>query len=350
VRRLAGVFVAVAAALSPLTLYGQSPLDSAKDLYASASYEAALTALTALDTNAAKDDRVQIDTYRALCFLALGRSREAESTLEQIVVLKPTYLLDETEHSPRIITMFRDVRRRALPAAAQQLYLSAKGEYDGKNYALAATQFKQLLALLDAPDAGDQAGKLADLKELASGFLTLAEGRLAPAAAPAPAARSADAPAPPVSKPVAPPPSPAAPASAAAGRQQNAPLSWPVAAVQAGSSRPSMTAAAAAASAAIPIYSLSDTDVTPPVPIEQRIPPWNVPAYLRERTSLGRLEVLIDETGAVRQAALQRPIWPAFDAALIEAAKRWRYQPARRQGQPVRYRRLIEISGAEPSR
>jgi tetratricopeptide (TPR) repeat protein len=172
------VVILLASALRPLTLIAQDPLSTARDLYASASYEAALSALTAIDSTANKEDPVQIDTYRALCFLALGRTKDAESTLEQIVVRRPTYMIDDKEHSPRIVTMFRDVRRRALPTAAQQLYFAAKTQFDAKDYAAAATQFKQLLGVLDAPDAGDQAGKLADIKELAAGFLTLSEGRL----------------------------------------------------------------------------------------------------------------------------------------------------------------------------
>jgi protein TonB len=334
-------FLLVAAALQPLTLIAQDPLATAKDLYASASYEAALSALTAVDSAAGKEDSIQVDTYRALCFLALGRTKDAESTLEQIVVRRPTYMIDDSEHSPRIVAMFRDVRRRALPAAAQQLYLAAKAQFDAKNYAAAATQFKLLLGVLDAPDAGDQAGKLADIKELSAGFLALSEGRL-----------GAEQPKQAASQPVpvtTAGPGPPRPASA------SEPLSWPVATVQAGARRQSMAAAAAAAStstlstvptvaADVSVYSLADTDVIPPVALDQRMPVWRLPEPLRDRALVGRLEILIDEAGTVQEAKLAKPIWPSLDGILLEAAKRWRYQPARRQGQPVRYRRLIEIN------
>jgi hypothetical protein len=85
----------------------QSVLASAKNLYAAASYEAALVELSSVD---ASEDVDQIDTYRALCQLALDRPQDAERTLEKIVTRKPLYTMNDAQYSPRLVAMFRDVR------------------------------------------------------------------------------------------------------------------------------------------------------------------------------------------------------------------------------------------------
>ena len=94
-------------------------LATAKALYESASYEAALELLAALDK---PDALEQIELYRALCLLALGRTAEAEKSLARIVLRKPLYKPDESETPPRLVALFKDVRKRTLPAAARELY------------------------------------------------------------------------------------------------------------------------------------------------------------------------------------------------------------------------------------
>ena len=55
---------------------------SAKTLYAAAAYEEALSELANADDGTDVD---QIEQYRALCLIALGRTDEAARSLEQIV-------------------------------------------------------------------------------------------------------------------------------------------------------------------------------------------------------------------------------------------------------------------------
>ncbi len=64
--------------------------------------------------------------------------------------------LSDTEYSPRVVSLFRDVRKKALPAAAQQLYALARTDYENKNYEAAATGFKQTLQVISdiAPSPG----------------------------------------------------------------------------------------------------------------------------------------------------------------------------------------------------
>jgi Gram-negative bacterial TonB protein C-terminal len=279
----------------------QSVLASAKDLYAAASYEAALLELSAFDARA-REDADQIDTYRALCQLALNRPQDAEQTLEQIVSRKPTYTINDAQYSPRLVSMFRDVRKRALPAAVQNLYVAGKRDYESNNYAAAVAKFTLLLSVLGDPDIADRAGTTTDLRELADGFLKLSQLKLAEAA----------------------PLKAAVPAPAAAA-----------------ASVPSSTGAVAPAS-----YSSRDVGIKPPVVISQVMPAWrpSQSQAVNTRTFIGRLEIVIDEQGTVESMTLLKSIWPTYDPLLLQAAKNWHYQPALKNGQPVKFAKVLEIT------
>jgi hypothetical protein len=289
-----------------VTRANQELLASAKSLYESASYEAALSELSAIDSREYIDT---VDTYKALCLLGLGRTRDAERALEVIVTRKPLLMLSESEYSPRLVAMFRDVRRRALPGAAQQLYSVAKTDYENKNYAAAATGFEQVLQVIADVDAKDQTPMLVDLKELAGGFLTLAETKVTAQTPPA---------------------APAAPEPPAVAPTMAVPLAMAVG--------PAMTVTAPV------LYTLLDKDVTPPVIVTQQVPAWRFAPNLPARAFRGRLEMVIDESGAVETARLEEPIWPAYDSLLIRTARTWRYQPAVKDGKPVRFRRILDIN------
>src|SRR5688572_20106743 len=84
----------------------QDPLTAAKDLYSSASYEEALSALTRLAANATPETAGQIDQYRAFSLFALGRTAEAEKVTEALIRRNPLAKLGEGEASPRLEAMF----------------------------------------------------------------------------------------------------------------------------------------------------------------------------------------------------------------------------------------------------
>ena len=62
------------------------------------------------------------------------------------------------------------------------------------------------------------------------------------------------------------------------------------------------------------------------------------------RAFTGTLELLIDEKGHVETAMLSDPVWPQYDAVLIQAAKRWRYAPALREGTAVKFKRVLVLN------
>jgi tetratricopeptide (TPR) repeat protein len=290
--RCLAVFVFAAAVSS--TLRADSPeLGNAKTLYAQASYEDALVQLNGI-TDA--DVANQVDQYRALCLLALGRDREAQASLERIVVRAPLYVVKSDDASPKLVTLFQQVRQRTLPAAAKDLYAKARASFDGKRFPEARAQFEEMLAVLKETAVGDSSSPIADLKQLGEGFLKLTNAELTPA------------------EPATPPP-----------------VAVRVAPVKAA------------------FYSSRDADVVPPVDVVRDLPPWNPPPSLPNGTYSGKLQIDIDEQGLVERAILIEAIAPPYDNRLLAASKTWRFQPATMDGVAVKYRKTISVVLQPPS-
>ena len=299
-RRLIAPFLLAASFAQ--TALGQVPgrdlVGPARDLYASARYDEALAVLNDLrpaDTGTAVADRKSIEQYRSLCLLALGRGTEAESAIAAVVTADPSYLPSEVEAAPRVRAAFSDVRKRLLPDIANRSYGEAKALFDRKDYANAAVQLRQVIALLDDPDMG---GKLADLRMLVNGFLDLSVAASTP------------------------PPEPPKPAAAAPPPQ---PAPQPV---------------------VNRVYTLADKDVVPPAVIRQQMPLLTT-VVKQQAKDRGVVEVVIDEQGRVIHVAVRMSVHPMYDAELLLAGREWRYQPATYLGKPVRYRKMIQINLAQ---
>ena len=174
----------------------QGPLNAAKDLYASARYDEALSVLNGLRIGE-RVDRKSVEQYRSLCLLALGRASEAESAIAAVVTADPTYRPGESE-SPRVRATFTDVRKRLLPEITTARYQAAKAAYDRRDWAAAEQQFRTVLDLIDDPDTG---GRLGDLRVLTVGFLELSARAAAPP--PRPGRTEAGSPAPVTAPPAA---------------------------------------------------------------------------------------------------------------------------------------------------
>ena len=281
---------------TPAHAQGESALVAARDLYASARYDEALTVLNDL-RGAPQADRRSVEQYRSLCLLALGRASEAESAIAAVVTVDPTYQPAEADASPRVRATFSEVRRRLLPEIATARYQEAKAAYDRQEWASAEAQFRVVLALIDDPATG---GRLADLRVLTSGFLELSAKAATP---PPPPPAPEPAPAPPVAAAPQPPPGP----------------------------DPDR------------VYNIEDEGVVPVAVVRQDIP--SVPAsVITLAKPKGVLEVIVDERGRVVAMTIRSSIHPAYDSQLLAAARDWKYAPATMQGQPVKFRKLIQIS------
>jgi hypothetical protein len=299
-------------AASAIPTAAQDQLDAAKDLYASAAYEEALTALSRLSDDAAvaPDRTREVDEYRAFCLFALGRTAEAESVAEAIIRRDPLAALNTADASPRLEAMFMSVRRRVLPGLIRDRYRAVRALINDKRYAAAEpglADLQRLLAAAERLGAWDEG--LADLRVLVEGFLDLSRAQVendkrAEPATSAPAAESV---------PATPEPTPAA---------------------------------AAEAPGEPPLYSIEHADVTPPATVYQRAP--SVPAQLRTMLRAQPrpmiLLLTIDDTGTVRKAEVRGSLDTSYDDLLLREVSTWRYTPAMRQGAPVWYVKPVVIA------
>ena len=268
-------------------------VDAARELYASARYDEALTLLNDLAASGKTAPAAQkvIEQYRSLCLLALGRGEEAEAAIAAVVRVDPFYQPSEAEASPRVRATWTDVRQRLLPDLAASRYAEAKGAYDRKQYADAAARFRELVALLDDRQMN---GRLTDMRTLAAGFVEIATVAAAP---------------PPVEEEEPDP----APEAEPAG---------PVEPI---------------------VYTGEEPGIVPPAIIKQDVPA--IPSSIVGMTrSNGVLELVIDEEGRVISIALRARVHPLYDSALMNAARDWKYRPAKLNGTPVRFRKLLQVT------
>jgi tetratricopeptide (TPR) repeat protein len=279
-------------------------LAAARALYAAGNYEDALSRLPTAPADATVGE---VDEYRALCLLALGRVDDAQHSLEDLVTRQPLFKMSDTEISPRLITMFRDTRKRLLPSTARDLYAKAKADYEQEHYAASSTEFKDLLTLLNDEDLADAASTVADLKLLAEGFSKLADANAAEAAK-AEAAKAAATPPPPTTAPDP----PATPAATPDPGEK--------------------------------IYTESDTNVVPPVAISAPYPTWHPPTSRFNQDYRGLLRIVIDANGHVETAAMVVSVHVAYDPLLLAATKDWTFKPATLNGDNVKYQRLIAVT------
>jgi TonB family protein len=279
----------------------QDRLEQVKGFYAAASYEEALGALTSLHGAASATESVEVSVYEVLCLVALGRADDARQAIEKVVRADPGYQLTEGLASPRVRGMFDAVRRPLLPELIRDAYGKGRDAFGNKDNPTALAQFDRVIALVaELEPTKDQS--LRDLSTIAAGFRDLARLAVAEsekrAAVPAPAAAVVPAP-PPVAAPA-----PLAPTTAAA--------------------------------VAI---------VKPPTAISQALPPWRPETDLERRLEYqGSLALTIDESGRVASAAIVKSVHPRYDPLLIEAARRWTYRPATREGQPIRFEFTMAIN------
>jgi len=277
--------VAAAAPVAPAAGAVNTTLTHAQELYAQASYEQALALLDHLDpkTSDTLAEGQAIRRYRALCLLALGRPDDAERAVEDLVRADPAAAVDD-DLPPRLQELVQRVRGRVAREIARQGYERGRDLYAREQFAAAAAEFTRVIALLDDRGLGlIEEPPFADIRLLADGFV-----RLSNAAAAQPAA------APPL--------------------VQEPPVRAP------------------------------DAAFVLPVPIVQDIPPFprSAGAGFMARHE-GDLEIDVGADGRVLDARIVSSIHPVYDLILTAAAKTWKYQPARRYGEPVPYTRRVHV-------
>jgi tetratricopeptide (TPR) repeat protein len=268
-------------------------LSRAKEQYEAAAYEAALSTLeTAAEATV---ERTQVEQYRALCLLALGRHDEADRALVALVASDPSYVPPASVASPKVLTRVSEIRKRELPGIIRRLMEDGRAAYQRKDLMRARHAFELVLRLVDDP-AMAQRPEVADFKVVALGYVDLASA--APPPAPAPT-----------------PPTPAAPAVA---EKEPSPIP----------SRPPASDAVISVAA---------------VPIRQNMPPWQPRRAYADAEYSGLLRVRIGADGRVKTAVIEKASHPEYDQRLLEVAPTWLYRPATHNGMAVESEKLITV-------
>jgi hypothetical protein len=295
---IAPIRLALAVVLvSPAAASAQDALAAARDLYASAAYEEALGALVRLKAEASASTTAEIDRYRVLCLMALGRASEADSVIESIVLNDPLYLPSAGETSPRAQAAFNTVRQRVLPDLARRLYADGKSAFDKKSYADATRALEQAVKVIDNIEGERSQAALLDLRTLVTGFLELSRAANLPSPASALAA--------------------ATPAAAA-------------------SIEPPPPAVRTSPNVPVPQKAL--------VVLKQELPP--VPFSMTQLGSTeyrGLVEVDIDVAGNVTDARMLQPVHPFYDSLLLRASRDWKYEAPRLDGKPMPSKKRVAI-------
>jgi hypothetical protein len=311
--RKQGIIAACAVLAVTVALDAQDQFKAARDLYASAAFEDALTALTHVrEAGGAAADSEQVEQYRAFCLFALGRTSEAEAVAEALIQKDPLMQLDALDASPRIAAMFVDVRKRLLPRLIREQYRSARAAIERKEFTNAEPQLVRVGRMIDeAAKLGATDETTADLRVLTDGFLELA--------------RSANPPAP------APSGSTGGHTAAATGEH--------------GAAAPS-DAAISEAPTVPAVYGGASAGVTAPVALYQEFPvvPRALANVMAGSDKKGIVDVLIDEKGDVERVTVRESINSMYDTLVLNAARHWKYQPALKSGAPVKFLKSIGIT------
>jgi hypothetical protein len=281
---------------TPRLAMAEDSLDSARDLYAAAAYDEALVMLGRLSGDGADARaRTQIDLYRAFSLFALGRTDDARDALGDAIRRDPLGTAATDDLSPRVAAFVTDTTRKILPILIREKYSVGKSEVEAHDLSAAEADLAlvhPLVAQARAIGVSDQT--LNDLDLLADGFLALVSASKEKASAPA-ITETHETPA------VIPERDPER------------------------------------------IYVTTDRDVTPPATVRQQFPappPALARAIVNRR---GVLEITIETDGTVSGARMREPLHPAYDTLVVEAAFTWKYRPARKDGLPVRFSKLIRV-------
>jgi len=90
------------------------------------------------------------------------------------------------------------------------------------------------------------------------------------------------------------------------------------------------------------VFSPEDADVQPPRLVRPQLPSEPPPGTPEQ--DVGTLELLVDESGAVRHVRLISPRNRYQERMLVAAAKAWKFLPALRNGEPVKYRTRVRVT------
>jgi hypothetical protein len=90
------------------------------------------------------------------------------------------------------------------------------------------------------------------------------------------------------------------------------------------------------------VYSAVDTEIVPPELVRPHVPKDPPPGVRSE--DLPVAEVVVSATGEVESVKLVTQPVRVLAAMMLSAVKNWRFEPAMRDGRPVRYRMRLRLT------
>jgi hypothetical protein len=331
-------------------------LVKAKALYAEASYDEALAML--------KDNQgAEAYQYRALCFLALGKTQDAEHAIESLINVAPTFAVSDADLPPRLVALFAQTRKRVMPGVVKRLFGEARADFQAHNLTSARDKFEKVQTLTHDPAMADSADAV-DLQLLVASYIDILKNSAPTAPAPNPA-RTATTSAPAVPTPStasAPAVTPAATAAAAAVPPVTpGPTATPspvpssatpppaAASPKAEMARTEASPASPAAAAAAPVTTpaVAPRALVPAVTLRENFPTYEpLPGHPFSPMS-GAIRITIGADGKVKAATMEIPIDPRYDVRVVNAAKAWLYKPATLGGEPIQSEKIVQINIAK---
>jgi TonB family protein len=84
-------------------------------------------------------------------------------------------------------------------------------------------------------------------------------------------------------------------------------------------------------------------DVIPPKPVFAPDPAFSEQARNANYQGTIVLLLLVDKTGQVRNIRIARPLGMGLDQKAVDAVSKWRFSPAKKDGEPVDYEMVVEV-------
>lgn len=84
--------------------------------------------------------------------------------------------------------------------------------------------------------------------------------------------------------------------------------------------------------------------VTAPVPIYRIEPEYSEDARRAKHQGMVLLQAIIDRTGRVTGVRVLRSLGLGLDEKAVEAVRRWKFQPARKDGRAIEFLAAIEVN------
>lgn len=90
------------------------------------------------------------------------------------------------------------------------------------------------------------------------------------------------------------------------------------------------------------LFSLADLDQKPRVMYQPS--PTITPQVRRAAPGTVNIIFIVDEKGRVQNPSVQSSTAPVFEGPALAAVKQWKFEPGKRNGQPVRFRMRVPIT------